>query len=375
MMFGPLLKIVTIVALFYMPTTVSKAADDAILHKLERVMKTQTEDGFWGIVFVKKGDKVLLKKGYGIADRKTHTPMTADTIISSGSLSKQVTATAAIFLAEQGKLSLNDTLGKYFKDVPADKRDITIQQLLSHTGGIEEWVFPDDFTPIPKKVWLEKVFSAKLVLPPNTGYHYSNDGITLVAIIIEKVTGQPFRDYIKQTFFKPLGMKHTGWFDDAVFDDPAVTVATGYRNGKDSGAPNEWSSPSWALIGNGGILWSLDDMHTWHKAVQGELLSPQGRTKLFKKIVTDPERTLYPSETKPMHYGLGWRLGTSSCGDTRIGHTGTGLSHNVDFRYYRDRDIVIYVASNRIDEAYNSKAKYYARNTAEALSQVFMANC
>lgn len=358
-------------------STAAIGADRAvdITHQLNRVMQEQVTSGFWGAVFVAQGDKILLKEGYGIADRKSDTLFDAQTIVSSGSLSKQVTATAVIELVEQGRLSLTDPISKFFNNVPADKQNITVQQLLSHSAGLASWVFPEDFVPIPRNVWLEKVFDAALIHPVGSGYHYSNDGITLAAMIVEKITGVPFKQYLQDTYFRPLGMKHTGWFDTPVFDSPSVTVATGYRNSKDDGAPNEWPGPYWALLGNGGILWSLDDMYTWHRAIHKTRLSDFAREHLFDRIVLDPESNLYPAESSPMYYGLGWRIGRSKCGGTRIGHTGTGLSHNVDYRYYRERDIVIYVASNRIDVDHKAHGTFYARKAAVALAAVFMKNC
>lgn len=358
------------------PSSDSAVSDESTSTRLRQVMQQQEHDGFWGVVYVSKGGKPLLYEGYGLSNRHTRTPMRKDTVIDAGSFSKQVTAAAAVKLASEGKLSLQDPLSKYFPTVPADKAAITIKQLLSHTGGVKEWVLPDDFIPISREEWLKKVFAAPLERPVGTGYHYSNDGITLVAMIVEQVSKLSYQDYIKQTFFTPLGMTRSGWYDDAIFDDPSVPVATGYRNGKDDGAPNEWPGPYWALLGNGGILWNVDDMLKWSNAVHGSLFTNKERDQLFERITTDPEhRLLYPSETAPMYYGLGWRIGTSLCGDTRIGHTGTGLSHNVAYRYYRERDIVIYAASNKLDVDYLGNETIYARNAAEALSLVFMEGC
>lgn len=351
-------------------------SDDNALHeRLAQVMVDQEKHGFWGVVYVAKGGTILLHEGYGLSDRKTRTPMRKDTVIDSGSLSKQVTAAAAVKLATDHELSLDDAIGPYFDGVPADKTRITIRQLLSHTSGLQEWAFPDDFVPIPRAAWLEKVLSAPLVHPPGTKYLYSNDGITLVAMIIERVTGKPYRDYVKERFFRPLGMRHTGWYDDAVFKDPAVSVATGYRNNKDDGAPNEWPGPYWALLGNGGILWTAEDMAIWHRAIHHDLMTQKERDELFAHLTADPEKRLYPSETEPMYYGLAWRIGKSRCGDVRIGHTGTSLSHNVAYRYYVDRDILIYAASSKLDVDYKGNETVYSRDAAEALSLVFMEKC
>lgn len=349
--------------------------DQTLEGRLKQVMAAEVRNGFSGVAFVSMKGRVLVYEAYGLADRKTKRAMSRDEVIDSGSLSKQVTAAAAMKLVSEGKLSLDDPLSKFFEDVPPDKADLTIRQLLSHSAGLESWVFADDFTPIPRQVWLEKVFAAKLIDAPGNAYHYSNDGITLVAMAVEKVSGQPFKTYVRETFFKPLGMTRSGWYDDAIFDDPKVKVATGYRNDKDDGAPNEWPGPYWALLGNGGILWNIPDMLKWHQAVHGDLLPAKYREQLFEPVVPDTEKALYPSESAPRFYALAWRRGTSLCGDTRISHTGTALSHHVDYRYYRDQDLVIYVASNKQERDYLGQDTFYARRAAEALSLALMADC
>lgn len=348
---------------------------DLLNTRLEKVMQQQVADGFSGIAYVARGDDVLLYEGYGYADRKSREPVSTDTVIDIGSLSKQVTAAAAVRLMLDGRLSLESALGEHFSNVPEDKSGITVRQLLSHSSGLASWVFPDDFTPIDRETWLRLVFETPLELPPGRGYLYSNDGFTLVAMMIEGIVDEPFQKYLQETMFKPLRMKHTGWYDTPVFNDPALLIATGYRNSKDDGSPDEWPGPYWALLGNGGILWTVPDMIKWHNAVHKTWLPEEARSLLFASIVPDPEKELYPSETAPMHYGLGWRLGTSVCGDRRVSHTGTGVSHNVDYRYYRDRDLIVYVASNKIDMDYAGNETVYSRQAAEALTRELMKDC
>lgn len=343
--------------------------------RLAAAMEEQVEAGFSGVVYVAMGGEVLLYEGYGLADRKTGRMFTRDTIVDANSLSKQVTAAAAMMLVSQGRLSLDDTVGDYYPEAGPDKAPITVRQLLSHSSGIEGWVFPDDFTPIPQDAWLQMVFSTPLHHPTGTDYLYSNDGITLVAIIIERITGMGFRDYVHETFFAPLGMAHSGWYDDPVFQQPDVLHATAYRNGKDNGSPEEWIPPSWALLGNGGILWTIDDMVKWHTAVHGGLLPAEFREQLFTPVIGDPEDFLYENETAPASYALAWRVGTSPCGDARISHTGTGVGHNVDYRYYRTRDLLVYAGSNKIDADYLGNETIYSREAAKALTAVMMDGC
>lgn len=342
---------------------------------LPRIMQEQVALGFYGVVLVTQGKDIVFHEAYGLADRRANAPMRRDTVIDAGSLSKQVTATAAVLLEARGQLSLDDPLSKFFEDVPADKRSITLQQLLSHTSGLFPWVLPDDFMPIPREAWLQKVFSTPLQHEPGQRFLYSNDGYTLVAMALERATGKPYRDFIKETFFYPLGMTHSGWYDDAVFDDPAVSVATGYWNDKDDGAPNEWPGPYWALLGNGGILWNAPDLLRWHRAVHGDLLPRRAREKLFAPVSQITERTEYEGDRLPLHYALGWNVARTVCGDLRIAHAGAGISHNVDYRYYKERDIMVYVASSRLDADYTGKELLYSRRAANAITRLILSDC
>jgi CubicO group peptidase (beta-lactamase class C family) len=342
--------------------------DDAWHARFDAAMRKQLENGFWGVTMVARGDKVIFNEGYGLADRRTGAPMLPQTIIDTGSIAKQVTAAGIVLLEAQGKLSVDDRLDKYFDKVPADKRSITIAQLLSHTAGFG-WVFPDDFTPIPRDAWLKMVFEKPLEHRPGEKFHYSNDGFTLASMIIEKASGVPFRDYIRKKFFDPLGMTLTGWYDDDIFDDPSLSIATGYRNGKDDGAPHEWSPPSYALIGNGGIIWPAADILKWHRAIfHGDILPESARKELFTPVIEHGG----PAER---YYAFGWNIGETPCGGRVISHTGTGKSHTAEYRYYEDQDILVYVGSNKIDVDYKGEGTRYSAEAAEALTEIILEDC
>ena len=352
------------------------AALAALPEEIAVVMEEQAANGFSGYALVMIDDDIVFHEAYGLADRKTNTLMTKDTIISAGSLSKQVTTAAVVLLEARGRLSLDDSLWKYFENVPDDKQDITIRQLMSHAAGFG-WALPNDFIPIAEDDWIELVFSEPLLFTPGTGYHYSNDGISLAAIIVQRVSGKPFRTFIRETFFDPLDMNHSGWFDDPVFDnDESLTIATGYFNGKDDGAPNEWPQPYWPLLGNGGIIWTASDLLKWHRALHGDLLPAGARDKLFDPVVEVTDgRPAYGGEMPLSYYALGWRVGTTICGDKRIGHGGAGVSHNVDYRYYPERDTLIYVASNKIDHKYGTEERMFSLEAANAIAELLVRDC
>lgn len=357
-------------------TDVHAAGHEDLYSRISVVMDVQEERGFSGYALVVIDDEIVFHEAYGFADRNTKKKMTPETVISSGSLSKQVTAAAIVLLESRGALSLADSLRKYFDNVPDDKKDVTIGHLLSHSAGFG-WALPNDFIPIDEDDWIELVFSQPLRFAPGTDYYYSNDGFSLAAIIVQRVSGTPFRTFIKETFFDPLNMNHSGWFDDPVFDeDESLTIATGYFNDKDDGAPNEWTRPYWPLLGNGGIIWTASDMLKWHRALHDDLLPEEARSQLFSPVIeVNDDRPPYGGELAPAHYALGWQIGTTVCGEKRIGHRGFGVSHNVDYRYYPVRDTLIYVSSNKIDRTYGSIGTYYSFDAANAIAELLMSGC
>lgn len=351
------------------------ASNANLADTVSRAMIQEAATGFSGVVLIARRGQIVLLEAYGLADRKSGTPVRRDTIFDAGSLSKQVTAAAAVLLESQGQLSLHDPLSRYFPQVPPDKAAITIEQLLSHTSGLHGWALPDDFVPVTQDQWLDLVFKTPLEHPSGSRYLYSNDGFTLVAMIIEKVAQQPYRDFIRSRFFEPLGMTHSGWYDDPIFKQPGVSLATGYRNGKDDGSPDEWPGPYWALLGNGGILWNADDLLKWHNALHGSLLPVAARDKLFRPMTDTGPRHMFEGELPDGQYALGWSIARTRCGDVRIGHTGAGITHNVDYRYYRDRDLLVYVASNKLEANYSGEELFFSRRAANAIAREILHDC
>jgi len=132
--------------------------------KLDAYLKEQKYEG---AVLVAKGGEVVLAKGYGLADRESGTPWTADTYVSIGSITKQFTAAAILKLEAQGKLAVEDKVGKFFKDAPDDKRGITLHQLLTHTSGLAS-DFAGDYDPVGRDEYVKRIFASKLESAPGT---------------------------------------------------------------------------------------------------------------------------------------------------------------------------------------------------------------
>jgi len=130
--------------------------------KIDNYLIQSAADGFSGALLIAHDGEILLSKGYGLAHKENETPVTADTIFDTGSLTKQFTATAILKLVETGKVSLDDTLTKYFDDLPADKKNISIHHLLTHTSGIQALPDKDDYDIVSTDIFFQRLFAQKL---------------------------------------------------------------------------------------------------------------------------------------------------------------------------------------------------------------------
>jgi CubicO group peptidase (beta-lactamase class C family) len=160
-------------------------------------LKSEEAKGFSGTVLVAEKGLVEYSGGAGYADRESKRKQTAETVFSTGSITKQFTAAAIMKLEANGKLSVNDVLSKYFTDAPADKKDITIHQLLTHTAGFEE-VLGDDYDTVSATGFTALAMKSKLIHKPGETYLYSNVGYSLLGIIVEKVSGKGYEQFLPE---------------------------------------------------------------------------------------------------------------------------------------------------------------------------------
>lgn len=258
------------------PAFAQQAALDSALHGLEA-------KGFSGVVRVERGGSVLLEKGYGLANRAEKIPFSANTVVQIGSNTKDFTVVALLQLQDRGKLNVHDSLSKFFPTAPADKRNITLWQLVNHVAG-----FPiglgGDFDPMTRDQLVKAAFDRPLNFAPGTGEQYSNPGYALLAAVIELVSGQTYDEFVRANILAPLGLQNTG-FVLPRFD--MARLAHGYRGSEDIGTmlskPHATDGPYWNLRGNGGVLSTVDDMHAFYKALfeSNTLLKPETRALRF----------------------------------------------------------------------------------------------
>ena len=296
--------------------------------------------GFQGSALVSKGGTVLLRKGYGMADRENGVPYGAATVFSIGSITKQFTAAAILKLEMQGKLRVEDPVGKFFPSAPEDKRAITLHQLLTHTSGLDS-DFARDYDPVSRDAYVKLIFASKLRTKPGEAFYYANAGYSLLGAVVEIASGTPYEKYLRENLFLPAGMKDTGY---KIPGWPQATIAVGYHDGKRWGRITEkpWAEdgPYWALRANGGIHSTLDDMLRWNQALAGDaILSAAEKAKMFRAYV--PE-----GPGAGTSYGYGWSIGQSAWGSRLIEHNGGNGTFYADFLRYPDDDLVVILSTN-----------------------------
>lgn len=301
--------------------------------------RVEADRGLDAAVIVMKDGEILVRKGYGIADDAAGSVFTPETAVGIASISKQFAAAAILRLVDQGKLSVEDRLGGLLPDVPADKAVVTIHQLLTHTAGLQSDHMESDLEPLSREVALDRILSAPLLSEPGEKYSYSNSGYTLLAAIVEEVSGQDYHEFLRGEFFDVLGMDRTGNWDDDRFDHYPVSI--GYINGESSGPLNELPGPYWTVYGNGDIVSVVDDMLTWYLALSGgEVLSAESTDALFTSYTT--------SDGSDIQYGYGWEVSRREGLGRLIAHNGGGLTGSSMLSDYPDQGLRIIILSNRI---------------------------
>ena len=224
------------------PANRPAADDEAFARELNTYLdQASVDDKFSGTVLVAKDGKPLFKKAYGLANKNTNTPNNVDTKFDLGSMNKMFTAIAIAQLVERGKLSFTDTVGKLLPDYPnkevADK--VTVHHLLTHTSGIPNYInekFQANLNNLKTVAdYLPLFANDPLSFEPGAKWQYSNSGFTVLGLIVEKVSGQNYYDYVKEHIFKPAGMVNTDSYER---DKEISNLAVGYTRMGDQRRPD-----------------------------------------------------------------------------------------------------------------------------------------
>lgn len=296
--------------------------------------------GFSGAILAAVGGEVVIAKGYGLADRERGIPFTTDTVFTVGSISKQFTAAAILALEMQGKLSVDDPISKFFPDAPADRRDITLHELMTHTAALPE--IASDVEPLGRDAFTKRMFGARL-LHDERGkrMEYSNGGYGMLAAVIEVASGMSFDRYLHETLFVPAGMHRTGhtipeWDDERI----AVSYLMGSRVGATLRRPAAADGPWFGLRGSGGIHSTVWDMLRWREALHANsVLSEAAWAKATTPHVRSPH-------APGAGYGYGWGILRTPRDTLLVEHDGMATIAAAVYRDYVDEDVFVFLASN-----------------------------
>ncbi|MGP1276270.1 MAG: serine hydrolase domain-containing protein [Caulobacterales bacterium] len=321
--------------------------------------------------------EILVVNGYGFANLEHEVPVTEDTVFRIGSVTKQFTAAAILLLAEERRLSLDDTIDAYFPDFPRGG-EVTIRHLLQHTSGLHNYTSLEGFMAIAAPLehdearMLAYIRSADPLydFDPGTGWSYSNTGYMLLDYIAARAAGMPLADFLEQRVFEPLGMTRTRI-------DTAAEIVPGRAQGYDvvEDAPGDFTNTTHLSLsvaaGAGAMRSTPRDLLVWtHALLGGEVVSQDGLSlmlapaRLIDGSLASAARATQGGSTNISDYGFGIMTGERG-GHRFIGHGGSINGFNASLMHYPDQDVTIVLLVNTIGPA--------ARGTPVLAEAVFEA--
>ena len=302
---------------------------------LSKEMQAQQIPGV-ALAVVKDG-KIVLARGYGLANVEHQVPVKPETIFQSGSTGKQFTATAVMMLVEEGKLSLEDKITKYFPDAPESWGKVTLRHLLTHTSGMTD--YPPDFDlrrDYTEDDLLQRIKAIPLAFQPGEKWSYSNLAYVTLGILIHKVSGKFYGDFLQERVFKPLDMSTARIISEA---DIIPNRAAGYRVANGQLKNQNWVSPSLNTTADGALYLTVYDMAKWDAALYTE--------KLLKRLSLEQMWTpVKLNDGKTFPYGFGWGLGNVR-GHRVIEHGGSWQGFKAQISRYVDDKLTIILFANQ----------------------------
>ncbi len=321
---------------------------DTLTSKIDKIMEEETD--FSGVVHIGGLNAVSYSKGFGYANRESEIAIDQNTVFDIGSITKPYTAIGIVKCKELGLLDYQDTLKNFFPEVPDDKKDITIEQLLTHRSGFIDAI-GSDYDEISKEMYLTQSFDTELLFSPGERYKYSNVGFSILGIIIETVSNTSYEQFLNAQVFLPSKMETAGYL---LPDYDAEVIANGYddlgllgTSGANLGKPNEqpWDidGPYWNLKGNGGLLMSATDVMQFYRSIKENLIDDTSKQDMYNKYVRE-------DNTSILYRGLGWGVFDTDKG-LGVTHNGGNGIFFADFAYLIEEDLFIFLASNAYRES------------------------
>jgi CubicO group peptidase (beta-lactamase class C family) len=341
-------------ALLLYSITAAAQVPSAQIDSIFATLKSNAAPG--AAVLVVHDGQPVFRRGYGVTDLHTLDPIDARTNFRLASFTKQFTATCIMLLVHDGKLNYDDHLTDIFPEFPAYGKGITIRNLLNHTSGLPDYEdilakqypnTPDEKIPQILDAGVLKLLEQQTrgKFPPGSRWEYSNSGYAILAMIVERVSGKSFGQFLQERIFIPLKMTSTLAYEKGKNEVPHRA----YGHSKIDGVWHETDqSPTSAVLGDGGIYSSLDDLAKWDRALRDHtLLSEQEMLPALTPVHPTDGPPKFP-EGQPVSYGFGWFLDPYR-GHKRIWHYGETVGFRTVIERFPDDKLTIIVLANRAD--------------------------
>jgi len=324
-----------LILLFFVVTSFGQNGSTTAIDDYVRTEMSKQKIPGLALAIVKNG-QIVLARGYGFSNVEHQVSVKPETIFQSGSVGKQFTATAIMMLVEEGKVGLDEKISKYLGEVPEAWNDMTVRHLLTHTSGLTD--YPDDFDfrrDYNEEELLKRAQAIKPAFKPGEKWQYSNIAYLTLGILIHKVTGQFYGDFLQDRVFKPLGMTSTRIISEA---DIIPNRAAGYRIEKDQLKNQNWVSPTLNTTADGALYFNVLDMAKWDAALYGETLLKQTSLRQMWTPVTLNNKKTYD-------YGFGWGVAQIN-GHRLIEHGGAWQGFTTYIGRYIDDKVTVIALDN-----------------------------
>lgn len=350
-------KYIAILFLLACTNTFAQSNKNKTALAIDKIMANYTNENEPGAsVLVLKNNKVIFKRNYGVADINTMQPIKSNTNFRLASVTKQFTAMSILILEKKRKLSLEDSLSKFFSILPPYIAKIKIKDLLTHSSGLidyEDLMPASQVTPLHDTNCLQLMFFAdSLYFPAGTDYKYSNTGYAVLALIVEQVSGKSFSQFVKENIFKPLGMKTTVAFEQG--KNSVVNRAYGHSFENGNWKQTDQSLTS-AVLGDGGIYTNVQEYTKWIKALWNYKLLPDStQLRAWSKTTLNNGKTI--------DYGYGWHV-EDFLNITHPFHDGSSIGFRNSVGLFPDQKLMVIILTNRnehdpIEEVHKIAALY-----------------
>lgn len=307
-------------------------------------------------VLVVHNGKAVFRHGYGVTDLRTLAPIDAETNFRLASFTKQFTAACIMLLARDGKLRYDDHLSDFFPEFPAYGKSITVRNLLNHTSGLPDYeeLLMKQYQGTPAETIPQILDAGVLKLleqqssgefAPGSKWEYSNSGYAVLAMIVEKVSGKSFGQFLQERIFTPLQMTNTVAYEKG--KNEVAHRAYGHTKEK-SGWRQTDQSPTSAVLGDGGIYSSLDDLEKWDRALREHTLLSAAEMEPALTPVQPTGGAGKLSEGRAVSYGFGWFLDPYR-GHKRMSHDGETVGFRTTIQRFPEDQLTIIVLANRVD--------------------------